>query len=72
MFKNHFPEYYNKDLNFKKGIVEVLSYINKKVKEIDNLETIEITKNIAGKNKKFTFIQSNKVNKLFRLNSVVD
>lgn len=71
-FKNHFPTYYNKDKNFMNKIQEVNKYINKKIKEIDNLEIIELEKTIKNKKKKITYLYSSRVSKLFKLNTVVD
>jgi hypothetical protein len=71
-FKNHFPVYYNSDENFLIKINEVNKYINKKVKEIDNLEIIELEKIIKNKKKKITYLHSSKVSKLFKLNTIID
>jgi hypothetical protein len=71
-FKNNFPENYTQDDAFKSAINDVTQYINKKVKEVDKLETIEIMKNISGNQKKITYIQSSKIHKLFKVNSIDD
>lgn len=69
-YKNNFPEYYNADPNFISKINELIEFINNKVKELEDLKTIEIQKNINGKKKKLVYFQSKDVSKLFKLNII--
>jgi hypothetical protein len=71
-FKNHFPIQYTQDTHFSEKVKEVNAYINKKIKEIDSLDIIEIEKVVKGKKKKIIFIPSAKVSKMVKLNTVVD
>jgi len=61
-FKDKFPEYYSPDIRYKKGIEEVLTYINNLYKEFDKLETIVL--NIKEKN--ITFVASADVKKVLK------
>lgn len=68
-FKNNFPEIYNQDETFMKKINEVNEYINNKVKEIEELEVIEVQKLVNNKNKVYKFLLSKKASEMFKLNS---
>jgi hypothetical protein len=69
-FKNHFPEYYKADSDFKEKIKELNEFINEKVKEIEEIPIIEIITTINNKKKKFIYVQSKEVSKLFKLNII--
>lgn len=68
-FKNNFPEYFN-DKEINDEIKKVNEYINKKIKELDNLNIIEITKNINNQSKNIPYLKSKEVNKMFKLNII--
>jgi len=69
-YKNNFPEFYNTDSDFILKISELIDFINNKVREIEDIKTIEIYKVTNGKKKKFIYVESKNVSKLFKLNII--
>jgi hypothetical protein len=64
-YKDRFPIYYKPDLYYQKKIDDLKELINRKLKEMDILETVAIQK----KDKKITYIYSAAISKLFKINS---
>lgn len=66
-FKNKFPIQYKPNKDFKKGIEDLLVYIDKVYSEVDKLEVYDI----MIKEKIQTFVLSNKVKKIIKKNSAI-
>jgi hypothetical protein len=68
-FKDRFPHYYLADKMYQKNIEELKTYVNDKYKKLEKLETVVLTLNIGGQSKKITYLFSNEVSKLVKLNT---
>ena len=63
-YKDRFPIYYKPDISYSNKIEDLKDLINKKLKTIDELETVSILK----KEKKITYVYSASISKLFKIN----
>jgi hypothetical protein len=65
-YKNHFPEYFKADGNYKKSIAELNSFINELHKSVEKLTTTQMTLRQGGVEKNITFLNSNDIIKLIK------
>lgn len=62
-FRDRFPNYDTMESSYKKAVDELLSFIEKILNDISIIQSHELT----IKDKKYTYIQSNDINKLIKI-----
>lgn len=62
-YKNRFPSYYNPPINYKKGIEELVQYVDKIREKLEKLEVFPF----SSKDKTYDFYNSNQVKKILDL-----
>lgn len=62
-FRDRFPNYDTMETSYKKAVDELLSFIEKILNDISIIQSHELT----IKDKKYTYIQSNDINKLIKI-----
>lgn len=66
-FKNRFPSYYKGDRSFQENVKKLYEFINNKIKEINELESITVMKNMKNKVFEVDYLLSDKIESLFNL-----